>query len=64
MSGGVLGKRERRGPTHTLLMLRWPPAPKNIALKRRGRKGFTGPVRTSLCQGLFTSHTVVSLMQI
>lgn len=50
MSGGVLGKRKRRGPTHTLLTARRRPAPKNIAFKRQGGKDFTGPLRTSLSQ--------------
>lgn len=64
MTGGVLGKRERRGPTHTLLMLRRPPAPKNIALNRQGRRGFTGPVWTSWCQNLFVYPTILSVTQI
>lgn len=38
MSGGVLGKWERRGPTHTRLTVLWPPAPKNIVLNWQGRE--------------------------
>lgn len=43
MSEGVLGKRERRGPTHTMLMVLRPPAPKHIAFNWEGGKVFTGP---------------------
>lgn len=50
MSGGVVGKREWRGPTHTLIMLSRPPAPKNIAFNQQGGKDFTGPWWTSLDQ--------------
>lgn len=38
-----MGKRERNGPTHTLLMALRPPAPKNIAFNGQGGKDFTGP---------------------
>lgn len=50
MSGGVLGKTERKGPTHNLLTVLRPPAPKNIAFNWQGGKDLTGPVRTSLSQ--------------
>lgn len=57
MSGGVLGKRERRGPTHTLLTVLWPPAPKNIAFNWQGGKDFTGPWKTSLGQDRSSSSS-------
>lgn len=50
MSGGVLGKREKKGPTHTRLMVLRPPAPKNIAFNWQGERDFTGPLRTGLTQ--------------
>lgn len=43
MSGGVLGKREKRGPTHTLLMVLRPAAPKNIAFNWQDGKDVTAP---------------------
>lgn len=67
MSGGALGKRERRGPTHTLLTVLRPPAPKNIAFNWQGENNFTGPWRTSWSQGRLSSSSswaIFSLMQI
>lgn len=66
MLGGVLGKRERRGPTHTLLTVLRPPAPKNIAFNWQGGNDFTGPLRTSWSQDRSSSSswTIFSLMQI
>lgn len=46
MLGGVLGKRDRRGPTHTRLTVLRPPAPKNIAFNWQVGRDFTGPSRT------------------
>lgn len=64
MVGGVQGKRERGGPTHTRLMVLRPPAPKNIAFNRHGGNHFTSPWRTSLSQEHSSSSAVFRLMQI
>lgn len=48
--GGLLGRRERRDPTHTLMMVLWPPAPKNIAFKWQNGMDVTDPWWTSLVQ--------------
>lgn len=59
MSGGVLGERERRGPTHTRLTVLRPPAPKNIALNWMGGRDFTGPLRTSVGQDRSSSSWII-----
>ena len=61
MSGGVLGRRERRGPTQTLLTVLRPPAPKNIAFNLQGVKGFTGPWWTRISEDQFSYSSSLNI---
>lgn len=67
-----MGKRERNGPTHTLLMTLRPPAPKNIAFNRQvGKTSLVhdGPlwIRVNsalLISGLFQANADLFCLQL